>query len=131
MNFVRPVKTSCPAITTRRASPVGQTLRHPLEMDKADVWQQENPNVMVVLADEPAPGTDWRAQEGWGWIFKAWFRTWGEARQARAAIRAEGWEPEFWGRKLRVGVADGHDGQRLADFVIARWPNVRIQLRND
>jgi hypothetical protein len=28
-------------------------------------------------------------------------------------------------------VNDGHDGQRLADFVIGRWPDARIQLRND
>jgi hypothetical protein len=100
-------------------------------MDETDVWQEQHPNVMVVLADRPAVGTDWRAQEGWGWIFKAWFRTWSESREARDAMRAEGWGPAFWGRKLRVSVADGYEGQRLADFTMARWPNVRIQLRND
>jgi hypothetical protein len=102
-------------------------------MDDTDRWQEQHPNVTVVLADEPAAGTDWRDQEGWGWIFKVWFRTRGESRQAWEAIRAEGWEPEpkGWGRKVRVGVSDGYDGQRLADFVLARWPEVRIQLRND
>ena len=104
-----------------------------LAMGEADRWQEQHPNVMVVLADEPAAGSDWRDQDGWGWIFKVWFRTRGESRQAWEAIRAEGWEPEpkVWGRKVRVGVSDGHDGQRLADFVLARWPEVRIQLRND
>jgi hypothetical protein len=68
-----------------------------------------------------------------GWIFKAWFRTRDESRQAWETIKAEGWEvePKFWGRKVRVGVSDGQDGQRLADFAMARWPEVRIQLRND
>jgi hypothetical protein len=102
-------------------------------MYEADPWQEQHPNVMVMLADEPAPGTDWRDQEGWGWIFKAWFRTRAELRQAWEAIKAEGWEiePKSWRRKVRVGVSDGRDGQRLAEFVIARWPEVRIQLRND
>lgn len=102
-------------------------------MDAADSWQEQHPNVTVVLADRPSEGSDWRAEEGWGWIFKAWFRTRGDSRQAIEAIRAEGWEPEprFWGRNVRVAVTDGYDGQRLADFVIARWPDVRIQLRND
>jgi hypothetical protein len=104
-----------------------------LAMYEADPWQEEHPNVTVMLAKEPAPRTDWRNQEGWGWIFKAWFPTLRESRQAWEAIRAEGWKPEskLWGRKVRVGVSDGHDGQKLADFVMARWPNVRIQLRND
>ena len=53
-----------------------------LAMYEADPWQAQHPNVMVVLADEPASGTDWRDQEGWGWIFKAWFRTRAESRQA-------------------------------------------------
>jgi hypothetical protein len=50
-------------------------------------------------------GTDWRDQEGWGWIFKAWFRTRAESRQAWEAIKAEGWEiePKSWARKVRVG----------------------------
>jgi len=103
-------------------------------MYEADPWQEQHPNVIVVLAKEPASGTDWRDQQGWGWIFKAWFRTLGESRQAWEAIRAEGWQPEskIWGRKVRVGVEDGHDGQRLSEFVLARWPEVRkIQLRND
>ena len=33
-------------------------------MYEADPWQEQHPNVMVMLADEPAPGTDWRDQEG-------------------------------------------------------------------
>jgi hypothetical protein len=104
-----------------------------LGMWEADPWQEQHPSVMVLLADEPAPGTDWRDQEGWGWIFKAWFRTRAESRQAWEAIKEEGWEiePKSWTRKVRVGVSDGHDGQRLAEFVLARWPGVRIQLRND
>jgi hypothetical protein len=52
-----------------------------LAMDEADRWQEQHPNVMVVLADQPAAGTDWRDQDGWGWIFKAWFRTWSESRK--------------------------------------------------
>jgi len=36
------------------------------------------------------------------------------------------------GRKIRVSVNDGHDGQRFAEFVIERWPDLRrIQLRYD
>ncbi len=46
-----------------------------LAMYEADPWQEQHPNVMVVLAKDPAPGTDWRDQEGWGWIFKVWFPT--------------------------------------------------------
>lgn len=90
-----------------------------------------NANVKVVMADHPAAGTDWQAQDGWGWIFKAWFHSWRESRQAEEAIRTEGWDPKFWGRKLRVHPADGYDGQRLVEFVLARWPKARIQLRND
>jgi hypothetical protein len=80
-----------------------------LAMYEADPWQEKHPNVMVVLAGEPAPGTDWRDQEGWGWIFKAWFRTRAESRQAWEAIKAEGWEiePKSWGRKVRVGSMTG------------------------
>jgi hypothetical protein len=58
----------------------------------------------------------------------------GRVAPSVGGIVAEGWEPEskIWGRKVRVGVKDGHDGQRLAEFVLARWPEVRkIQLRND
>src|SRR4051812_24684536 len=85
-------------------------------MYEADPWQEQHSNVMVVLAREPAPGSDWRDQEGWGWIFKAWFRSRAEWRQAREAIEAEGWEIDAWswGRKVRVEVNDGHEGQRLA-----------------
>jgi hypothetical protein len=100
-------------------------------MHEADRWQEQHPNVMVVLADKPVG--DWRDQEGWGWIFKAWFRSRAESRRAREAIEVEGWEIDAWSwrRKVRVEVNDGHDGQRLADFVLARWPDARIQLRND
>jgi hypothetical protein len=100
-------------------------------MEDADRWQSEHPNVKIVLADRPSAEEDWRAQEGWGWIFKVWFRTWGESRDAMKEIRAQGWEPSFWGRKIRVTVPDGYDGQKLADFVLGRWPDARIQLRND
>ncbi len=47
------------------------------------------------------------------------------------AIASAGWTPKFWGRKIRVGVKDGHDGDRLIALVTERWPDVRIQLRND
>jgi hypothetical protein len=51
----------------------------------------------------------------------------------QGVVSKEGWKPEAkgWGRKVRVGVSDGYDGQRLADLVRARWPDVRMQLRND
>jgi hypothetical protein len=45
-----------------------------LAMDDTGRWQEQHPNVTVVFADEPVAGIDWRDQEGWGWIFKAWFR---------------------------------------------------------
>jgi len=77
------------------------------------------------------PEGDWRAEEGYGWIFKAWFRSWGEAREAMLVIAASGWEPKFWGRKVRVYVKDGYDGDRLVALVTERWPETRIQLRND
>lgn len=90
-------------------------------------------SVKVVMPDIPAPGTDWQAQDGYGWIFKAWFRSRKESRDAEEAIRGEGWGPlrARWGRKVRVLPTDGYDGQRLAEFVVARWPEARIQLRND
>lgn len=100
-------------------------------MEDADRWQSEHPNVSVVLSDRPARGEDWRAQTGWGWIFKVWFRSWRDSRQAMRAIREQGWRRSFWGRKIRVSVADGYDGQKLADFVLSRWADARIQLRND
>ena len=87
--------------------------------------------VDIILVDRPESGADWRAEQGWGWIFKAWFRSWGEARVAMHAIAAAGWAPKFWGRKIRVGVKDGYDGERLVAFVSERWPRARIQLRND
>jgi hypothetical protein len=40
-------------------------------MHEAHTWQEQHPNVMLMLACEPTPGIDWRDQEGWGWIFKA------------------------------------------------------------
>jgi hypothetical protein len=90
-------------------------------------------NVTITMADYPAPGTDWRAAEGFGWIFKAWFRNPSEAREAREAIAAAGWKPERlrWGRKVRAPVEDGYEGEALVRFVTSRWPHTRIQLRND
>ena len=85
----------------------------------------------TVWPDRPPAGTDWRSVEGYGWIFKAWFRTWGESRKAIVAIRAAGFEPKFWGRKVRVPVADGFEGARLVDVFLETWPRPRIQLRND
>jgi hypothetical protein len=96
----------------------------------ADSWLREHPKVEVTLPDRP--NGDWRDQTGYGWIAKVWFRTLGEARTAKAAIRSEGWAPGSLGRKVRVGVNDGRDGQRLVEFVLERWPDVRrIQLRCD
>jgi hypothetical protein len=67
-----------------------------------------------------------------GWIAKFWFRTWRDARTAKTEIEREGWTPGSLGRKVRVGVGDGHDGQKLVEFVLGRWPDVRrIQLRCD
>lgn len=90
-------------------------------------------NVSIILADKPAPDADWRAAEGYGWIFKAWFGSSAEASEAHAAITDAGWKPEprRWGRKVRVGAADGFDGEKLIRFVSARWPGARVQLRND
>jgi hypothetical protein len=96
----------------------------------ADGWLREHPKVEVTLPGRPEG--DWRDEEGYGWIAKVWFRTWGDARRAKAAIRSEGWTPGSLGRKIRVGVRDGRDGQRLAEFVLERWPDLRrIQLRCD
>jgi hypothetical protein len=86
-----------------------------------DRWLQEHPKVEVTL---PAEG-DWRAETGYGWIAKVWFRTLGDARAAKAAIRTEGWTPGSLGRKVRVGINDGRDGQKLAEFVLERWPDLR------
>src|SRR5215210_674034 len=95
-----------------------------------DGWLREHPKVEVFFPDRPQG--DWRAETGYGWIAKVWFRSWNEARTAKAAIRSEGWLPGSLGRKIRVGVSDGRDAQRLANFVLERWPNVRrIQLRCD
>ena len=95
-----------------------------------DRWLREHPQVEVTLPDRPEG--DWRDATGYGWIFKVWFRTRGDARTAKAAIRGEGWSPGSLGRKIRVGVSDGRDGQRLVEFVLERWPDVRrIQLRCD
>jgi hypothetical protein len=96
----------------------------------ADRWLADHPKVAVTFPNRPSG--DWRLEEGYGWIFKAWFRTWAESRAAMKAISEAGWQPNFWGRKIRVSVRDGYDGQKLAEFVLDRWPHVRrIQLRCD
>jgi len=78
------------------------------------------------------PQADWRAETGYGWSANVWFRSWSEARTARAAIRSEGWVARSLGRKIRVGVRDGGDAQSLAEFVLERRTDVRrIQLRCD
>ena len=99
--------------------------------DDPDRWLQDHPMVDTYFPDRPEG--DWRAEKGWGWIAKVWFRDWAASREARAVVGDAGWEPKFWGRKLRVGVSDGYDAQRLAQFVLDRWPNEvrRIQLRCD
>jgi hypothetical protein len=99
-------------------------------VDDGDRWLREHPNVEVALPDRPHG--DWRAEEGYGWIAKIWFHTWRDALAAKAVIADEGWEPKFWGRKIRVSVKDGHDAQRLANVVLDHAPDVRqIQLRSD
>jgi hypothetical protein len=98
--------------------------------DDADRWLREHPIVEVTTPGRPAG--DWRDEAGYGWIAKFWFRTLRDARAAKAAIGREGWTPGSLGRKIRVGVDDGRDGQRLAEFVLERWPDVRrVQLRCD
>jgi hypothetical protein len=69
-----------------------------------DRWLQEHPKVEVTLPGRPEG--DWRAETGYGWIAKVWFRTLGDARAAKAAIRTEGWTPGSLGRKVRVGIND-------------------------
>jgi hypothetical protein len=104
---------------------------HPSRVDsEGDRWLRDHPEVEVTLPGRPEG--DWRAEEGYGWIAKVWFRTWRDARTAKAAIRSEGWTAGSLGRKVRVGVTDGRDGQRLAEFVLERWSDLRrIQLRCD
>ncbi len=93
-------------------------------------WLEQHPQVLVVLPDEP--NGDWRAQAGYGWIFKAWFGSWRQSWAAREAIREAGWDARYWGRKLRVTVTDGYDGEKLTEFVLGRYPSARrIQLRCD
>ena len=73
-------------------------------------------------------------EPGYGWIFKAWFRDRTTARAAAEQITDAGWKASLssWGRKVRVPVADGHEGMRVEQFVRERWPDVReIQIRND
>jgi hypothetical protein len=95
-----------------------------------DRWLREHPTVEVTTPGRPEG--DWRDEVGYGWIAKVWFRTWRDARTAKADIESEGWTPGSLGRKVRVGVGDGHDGQKLVEFVLERWPDVRrIQLRCD
>jgi len=99
-------------------------------MHEAERWLDEHPTVHVFLADKPE--SDWRREDsGYGWIFKAWFRSWTESRRAVEAIRDAGFDPKFWGRKVRVLVTDGYEGQKVANIVLERWPNAKIQIRND
>lgn len=58
-----------------------------MKMD-ADRWLDEHPKVAVTLPDRP--DGDWRDEEGYGWIFKVWFRTWDQSKAARNAIREAG-----------------------------------------
>ena len=96
----------------------------------ADRWLREHPSVEVTLPDRPEG--DWRDQTGYGWIAKFWFRSLRDARTAKTEIDREGWMPGSFGRKIRVSVTDGRDGQKLVEFVLERWPDVRrIQLRCD
>jgi hypothetical protein len=74
----------------------------PVPMESDHLMQMEG--VESTLADRPEPGADWKAEQGWGWIFKAWFRSWPQSRETMKVIAAAGWEPKFWGRKLRVAV---------------------------
>jgi len=93
-------------------------------------WLHRHPRVSVVLPDEPED--DWRGEPGYGWIFKAWFGGWRQAWAARGLMREAGWDAKYWGRKIRVHVSDGYDGEKLAEFVLDRSPSVRrIQLRCD
>jgi hypothetical protein len=96
----------------------------------ADRWLREHPTVEVTTPGRPEG--DWRDEVGYSWIAKFWFRTWRDARTAKTDIEREGWTPGSLGRKVRVGVGDGYDGQKLVEFVLERWPDVRrIQLRCD
>lgn len=98
--------------------------------DDAGRWLRERPTVEVTTPGRPEG--DWRDEVGYGWIAEFWFRTWKDARAAKAEIEREGWTPGSLGRKVRVGVSDGRDGQKVVEFVLERWPNVRrIQLRCD
>jgi hypothetical protein len=98
--------------------------------DDANRWLREHPTVEVTTPGRPKG--DWRDEDGYGWIAKFWFRTRKDARAAKADIERGGWTPGSAGRKIRVGVSDGRDGQRLTEFVLEHWPNVRrIQLRCD
>lgn len=88
--------------------------------DEAEEWLRAHPKVSVMLPARPEG--DWRTEQGYGWIAKLWFRTWGDSRAAITVLRAAGWEPTIRGRKVRVYVTDGFDGQRLAELVLQRWP---------
>ena len=100
-------------------------------LDGFEKWRAQGANVKVALADWPKDGEDWRTLPGYGWIFKVWFRRRADARVAAGVIGEELYEPRRFGRKIRVAIKDGHDGQRLADLLLARWPDARIQIRND
>ena len=99
----------------------------------ASRWLREHPTIEVTTPSRPEG--DWRDEAGYGWVAKFWFRNPSDARAAKAEIGREGWTPSgasALGRKIRVSVTDGHDGQKLAEFVLERRPDVRrIQLRCD
>jgi hypothetical protein len=98
--------------------------------DDGDRWLSEQPNVEVFLPDRPEG--DWRAEAGYGWTARAWFASSLDAHVAMTVMRAEGWEPKRWMRKVRVPVRDGYEAQRLAEIVLENVPDVRrIQLRCD
>ena len=95
------------------------------EMDDADRWPEEHPNVMAVLVDRPPVGSDWRSQDGWGRIFKAGF--------AHGVSRAKGWKRSAPGAGTRASGGESYGCQLLmssdgqSDFVLARRPEAKIQ----
>ena len=72
---------------------------------QADGWLREHPKVEVTLPGRPEG--DWRDEEGYGWIAKIWFHTWGDAQKAKAAISSEGWTPgSLGGKSASASVTD-------------------------
>jgi hypothetical protein len=62
----------------------------------------------------------------------AFVSTWGQSWAAREAVGDAGWDARYWGRKPRVTVTDGYDGEKPTEFVLGRYPSARrIQLRCD